>query len=110
MGKGKGKIHPRTGHKDPEGEYMYSSTFSLTSALDVGRWSSPCCGHFTPRKDPTYCMGGWVSPGIGLDGCRKSRPNRDSVCSKLLYWLSYPYPQLKWVFSPLGSILENCWN
>jgi hypothetical protein len=33
-GKGKGKVHPRTGHEDPEMEYMYSSTLSLTSVLD----------------------------------------------------------------------------
>jgi hypothetical protein len=34
-GKGKGKVHPTTGHEDPEGEKSYSSTLSLTSALDV---------------------------------------------------------------------------
>jgi hypothetical protein len=32
----KGKGHPRTGHEDPEGECRYSSTLSLTSALDGG--------------------------------------------------------------------------
>jgi len=30
----KRKVHPTTGHEDPEGEYMYSFTLSLTSALD----------------------------------------------------------------------------
>ena len=33
-GNGKGNFHPRTGHEGPEGEYGYSSTLSLTSALD----------------------------------------------------------------------------
>ena len=33
-GKGKGKVHPRTGHEGPEGEWRYSYTLSLTSALD----------------------------------------------------------------------------
>jgi hypothetical protein len=33
-GRGKGKVHPRTGHEGAEGEEMYSSTRSLTSALD----------------------------------------------------------------------------
>jgi len=28
------KVHPRTDHEDPEGEYRYSSTLSLNSALD----------------------------------------------------------------------------
>jgi hypothetical protein len=32
--KGKIKVHPRTAHVGPEGEQMYSSTLSLTSALD----------------------------------------------------------------------------
>jgi hypothetical protein len=32
--KGKGKILPITGHEGPEEEYRYSSTLSLTSALD----------------------------------------------------------------------------
>jgi hypothetical protein len=31
--KGKGRVHPRTGHAGPEGEQKYSSTLSLTSAL-----------------------------------------------------------------------------
>ena len=34
--KGKGIGHPRTGHEDPDGEYRYSSTLSLTLTLDVG--------------------------------------------------------------------------
>jgi len=107
MGKGEGKVHPRTGHKGPEKEYMYSFTLSLTSALDVGRWSSPCRSHLTPRKDPTCCIGGWVSPRASLDWCRKSGPHRNSiprpsVRSKLLYRLCYPCPHLKWFFFTIG--------
>ena len=41
-GKGKGKVHPTTGHEGPDGEQMYSSTLPSTSALD----------RFTPGKDP----------------------------------------------------------
>jgi len=33
-GKGKGKDYPRTCHEGPGEEEMYSSTFSLTSAID----------------------------------------------------------------------------
>ena len=41
-GKGKGKVHPRTGHEGPQGEQRYSSTLSLTSALDgVGANATP---------------------------------------------------------------------
>jgi hypothetical protein len=32
-----------------------------------------------PVKRPgTHCIGGWVGPRAGLDGCGKSRPQRDS--------------------------------
>jgi len=34
--KGESKLGPKTGHKNPEGKYMYSSTLSLTSALEDG--------------------------------------------------------------------------
>jgi hypothetical protein len=45
------KFHPRTGHKGPDGEQMYSSTFPSTSALDEGGWSKPRPGRFTSWKD-----------------------------------------------------------
>jgi len=51
-GKGKGKVHPRTGHESPEGEKRYSSTVSLNLALDGRGWSTKCPGHFTTGKDP----------------------------------------------------------
>jgi len=50
--KGKGKGHPITGHEGPEGEKRYSSTLSLTSALDGSWCSRPRPGRFTPGKDP----------------------------------------------------------
>ena len=55
--------------KAPEGEQTYSCTASSTSALDVGGWSAPRPGRFTPGKDPVpVCEGGWVGPRAGLDG------------------------------------------
>ena len=50
--KGKGTLHPITGHKGPEVEQRYSSTLSLTSVLDEGGWSTPCPARFTPGKHP----------------------------------------------------------
>ena len=47
----KGKVHPITGKEGQEVEKRYSSTLSLTSALDGGRWSTPRPGRFTPWKD-----------------------------------------------------------
>jgi hypothetical protein len=46
----KTKIHPRTSHEDPEGEYTYSSIFSLTSTLDGIGWLTPRPDPFTPGE------------------------------------------------------------
>jgi hypothetical protein len=48
---------------------MYSSTHSLTSALDGGEWSASCPGRFTPkeRAPGTHWIGGWVGPRAVLD-------------------------------------------
>ena len=51
-GKGKGKVHPITGHEGPEGKQIYSSTLPSTSALDGGGWSTPRPGRFIPWKEP----------------------------------------------------------
>jgi hypothetical protein len=47
----KGKVHPGTGHEGPEGEQRYSSTLSLTSALNGDGRSTPRPGCFTLGKD-----------------------------------------------------------
>ena len=60
-GNDKGKVHPRTDNKGPEGEYRYSSTLSLTSTLDgvAGQHHGPAA--LTPGKRPgTSCTGGCV--------------------------------------------------
>jgi hypothetical protein len=44
------KVPPTTGHEGPDGEYSYSYTLFLTSALDGGGWPTPRSGHFTPGK------------------------------------------------------------
>ena len=70
----KGKVDSRKGHESPEVEKWYSYTLSLTSALDGvgGQRQAPAA---LPRERPgTHCIGGWVGPRAGLDGCGKSRP------------------------------------
>jgi hypothetical protein len=54
--KGKGKGHPRTGQEGPEGEQRYSSTLSLTLALDEGGLSTPRPGRFIPGKETRYLL------------------------------------------------------
>ena len=78
--KGKGKGHPITGHEGPEREQRYSSTLSLTSALDGvgGQRHAPAA--LSPGERPgNHCVGGWVGPRAGLDGCGMSRTHRDSI-------------------------------
>jgi len=78
-GKGKGKVHPKRGHKSQEGEQRYSPSISLTSALDGvgGQRKAPAA--LLPERPGTHCIGGWVSPRAGLDRCGKLRPHRDSI-------------------------------
>ena len=77
---GKGKGHPITGHEGPEGEQMYNSTLSSTSALDGGWVVNATPRPLYPRERPgTHCTGGYVGPRVGLDGCGKSRAHRDSI-------------------------------
>ena len=71
------KFQPRTVYEVPEGDLMYNSTFSLTSALVVsGRSASrPCC--FTalpPGKPGTHCIEGWVGYTFGLAGSENLAP------------------------------------
>jgi hypothetical protein len=57
------------------GEWKYSSTHSLTSALDGGEWSASRSGRFTPKeRDPnTRWIRSWVSPSAVLDKVVKRR-------------------------------------
>jgi len=69
---------------------MYSSTHSLTLALDGGEWlaSHTCC--FAPGEGPscTYWIRGWVGPIADLDvvkrknlcPCQKLNPSNSSCC------------------------------
>jgi hypothetical protein len=54
---------------------MYSSTHSLTSALDGGEWSASRPDRFTPReRSPgTHWIGGWVGPRTVLDAVVKRK-------------------------------------
>jgi hypothetical protein len=70
-------------HEGVLGEWRYSSTHSLTSALDGVEWSTSRLGRFIPReKAPgTPWIGGWVSPRAVLDAVAKRKipnPHRES--------------------------------
>jgi hypothetical protein len=92
-------VHPTTCLEGIKGEYRYSPTLSLTSALDGCGWSSTHSGRFIPGKEtsfPSYRSLGGVQGRSGLvrktshrTGIRSpDRPAR----SESLYLLRYPNP------------------
>jgi hypothetical protein len=70
-------------NEDALGEWRYSSTHSLTSALDGGEWSASRPGRFTPRERAPgiHWIGGWVGPRAVLNTVLKRKipsPRRES--------------------------------
>ena len=51
-----GDVRPRTGNEGPEGVWRYSSTLSLTLALDEVKWLTPRPGRYTPAKETRYLL------------------------------------------------------
>ena len=91
----RGKGHPRTDHKGPEGEESCSNTLSLASALDGGGWSTARPGRFTPVKDPvpTVQKAGWISGPVWTGEENRAPPGFDAPDrpprSKPLYRLRF---------------------
>ena len=94
----KKKVRPITCHEGVDMDQMYSSTLSLTSALDSGGWLTPRAGRFTPGNEavPTVQEAGWAprlvmtgEKNIALAAIRSPcRPVR----RQSLYWQSHPGP------------------
>ena len=62
-------MHPWTDHEGPEGEYRYSSTLYLTSALDGVGGERHAPADLPPGERPdAHCIGGWVGLRTGMDG------------------------------------------
>jgi hypothetical protein len=87
-------------HEGVLGEWNYSSTHSLTSALDGGEKSALRPGRFIPREraSGTHWIGGWVGPRAILDAVVKRKipsPRRESN----------PRVFMKWYFVNRGATL-----
>jgi hypothetical protein len=55
--KSKGKVCPKIDHEGAEGEWRYSDTLYLTSAVDGVEWLIPRNGRFTPReRNPVHVV------------------------------------------------------
>jgi hypothetical protein len=70
-------------HEGVLGEWRYSFTHSLTSALDGSKWSVSRPGRFTSRERApgTHWIGGWMGPRAILDAVVKRKipsPRRES--------------------------------
>jgi hypothetical protein len=67
-------------HEGVLGEWRYSATHSLISALDGGEWSASRPGRFTPKERHigTHWIGGWVGSRAVLDAVVK-RKNSNTV-------------------------------
>lgn len=62
------EVHPRIGHKGPEGEWRYSSLLSLTFVLDGGGWSVPLPGCSALGKRLGYPFYGRLGKPQGQSG------------------------------------------
>ena len=98
-GKRKDKCLPFQSHKDPEC-VRHIVPLSLTSALDVGGWSTPRPGRFTPgtvRVSIVY-EGGWATRqtwrGSGDFNPAGIRPSIRPARSYSLHRLRYPSPTI----------------
>jgi len=58
---------------------MYSSTLSLTSALDGVGGQRHGSADLTPGRAVAHCTVRWVGPRTGLDEFGKSRPHRNPI-------------------------------
>jgi hypothetical protein len=65
----KGKYLPRTGYEGPEWKQTYSSSLSLTSALNGDGWSTPRPGRFSQEKNRYVLYRRLGGPGADLNGC-----------------------------------------
>ena len=58
---------------------MYSSTLSLTSAVDEVGGQRHVSATLPLGKTRYLCARGWVGPRVALEGRGKSCPHRDSI-------------------------------
>jgi hypothetical protein len=90
----------------------YSSTHSLTSALDGGEWSDSRPGRFIPRErsSGTHWIGDWVSPRAVLDAVVKRNipnPRRESnPRTPTIQPVAQRYTD--WVITALNMVMDVC--
>jgi hypothetical protein len=75
-----------------KGGVEYSSTLSVTSALDVGGWPTPSLGRLTKENDPlpVVLQGGWAAGSVwtgagNLIPSRIRSPSRTAITNNDSY-------------------------
>jgi hypothetical protein len=91
---GKSKGHPLTGHENPEGDYTYRSTLSLTSALDGVVVNATPRLLYPRNRDPVPILQGLAGSQRRSGRVRKIAPTGirspdRPVCGESLYQLLY---------------------
>jgi hypothetical protein len=106
-------------HEGVFGEWRYSSTHSLTSALDGCEWSSSRPGRFTSRERApgTHWIGSWVDPRAVPDAVVKRNipsPRRESnPRTPIVQPVAQRYTD--WAITALEkkctqTIIQECWK
>jgi hypothetical protein len=111
--KGKSKVYPSTGHEGPEGESIQLYSFFNFGCRRYGL-SPSRPGRFTAGKDPVPIVyeAGWAPIPVWTDEENLvptgNRSPDGSARNELLYRLSYPGPQSRYMaplIRNLGAIL-----
>ena len=66
---------------------------------------------YARERPDTHCIGGWVGPRAGLDGCGKSPPQWDSIPGPSAHELRgafFTYKTLQY-YLPVGGKARPCW-
>jgi hypothetical protein len=98
-------------HEGVVGEWRYSSTDSLTSALDGCEWSAKRPGRFIPkeRAPGTHWIGGWVCTRAVLEAVVKrkipSPRRRSNPRTPIVHPVAQRYNRLSYYHS--GSIVRT---
>jgi hypothetical protein len=74
IGKGKGEVHPRTGHEVPAVLFLFN--LGARWGWVVSATPQPL---YSRERLGTHSMGGWVGSRASLDRCRKYRPHWDLI-------------------------------
>jgi len=74
-------VHRRTRREGPDGEWKYSSTIPLTTALEAGEGGQrqAPAALLLGKRTGTHLTVEWVGARAALDVCGKYRPHRDSI-------------------------------